>query len=455
MEVGILHKFEPFLTVLPEVERPKYALSFKEKMKWVGLVLLIYFLLKEIALYGLDPNAVDYFANLRAIIAGSFGSIISLGIGPIVTASIILQIMVGGKLIDLDLSQTRDKMIFMGAQKTLAIGFTIFEAAIMVLMGALPAINNDPYLQFLIIAQLTVGGLLIIYLDEVVSKWGIGSGIGLFIIAGVCAEIVIGSLNPFPAVKGEVVPAGIIPRFVYLLANGQMRGDILVPIAGLLAVFAIVVYVSSIRVEIPLTYGRFRGARGRYPIKFIYASVIPVIFASILMANVQLWARMLDAWGYSWLGKFAGDRPISGIAFYMQRHQPIYSPDFDAFAGLVYTLTLVVLAILFSKFWVETTGMDAKTVARKLQQSGMAIPGFRGDIRITEKILERYIPAITLLGGASVGLLAAFGDLTGALGGGTGVLLTVGIVYQLYEQIAKEQIFEMHPMLRKVVGDLV
>jgi preprotein translocase subunit SecY len=453
--VGILHTFEPFLTRLPEVERPKYALTFKEKMKWVGLVLLIYFLLKEIALYGLDPNAVDYFANLRAIIAGSFGSIISLGIGPIVTASIILQIMVGGKLIDLDLSQPKDKMIFMGAQKTLAIGFTIFEAAIMVLMGALPAINNDPYLQFLIIAQLTLGGLLIIYLDEVVSKWGIGSGIGLFIVAGVCAEIVIGSLNPFPAMKGEVVPAGIIPKFIYLLANGQARGDLLVPIAGLLAVFAIVVYVSSVRVEIPLTYGRFRGARGRYPIKFVYASVIPVIFASILMANVQLWARMLDAWGYSWLGQFAGDRPISGIAFYMQRHHPIYSPDFDVFAALVYTVIMVVLAMLFSKFWVETTGMDAKTVARKLQQSGMAIPGFRGDIRITERILERYIPAITLLGGASVGLLAAFGDMTGALGGGTGVLLTVGIVYQLYEQIAKEQIFEIHPMLRKVVGDLV
>ncbi|MBI5252785.1 MAG: preprotein translocase subunit SecY, partial [Euryarchaeota archaeon] len=123
-------------------------------MKWVGLVLLIYFLLKEIALYGLDPNAVDYFANLRAIIAGSFGSIISLGIGPIVTASIILQIMVGGKLIDLDLSQPKDKMIFMGTQKTLAIAFTIFEAVVMVFFGALPAVNQDPYLQFLIIAQL-------------------------------------------------------------------------------------------------------------------------------------------------------------------------------------------------------------------------------------------------------------------------------------------------------------
>jgi preprotein translocase subunit SecY len=51
-------------------------------------------------------------------------------------------------------------------------------------------------------------------------------------------------------------------------------------------------------------------------------------------------------------------------------------------------------------------------------------------------------------------MLAAFGDLTGALGGGTGVLLSVGIVYKLYEEMAKEQLFQVNPMLRKVMGDL-
>lgn len=84
----------------------------------------------------------------------------------------------------------------------------------------------------------------------------------------------------------------------------------------------------------------------------------------------------------------------------------------------------------------------------------MKIPGFRGDIRIIEKVLDRYIPTGTVLGGASVGLLAAFGDLTGALGGGTGVLLCVGIVYKMYEEMAKEQLFEVNPMLRKIRGDL-
>jgi preprotein translocase subunit SecY len=452
--MGFLHRFEPYLTRLPEVERPRYTLSFRDKLKWTGLILVIYFLLDETALYGLDPLAVDRFESLRAVIAGSFGSVISLGIGPIVTGSIILQILVGGKLIDLDLSQPRDKAIFMGTQKILAILFTVFEAAVFVLVGGLPALNNDPYFQFLLILQLTLGGVLIIYMDEVISKWGLGSGVGLFIVAGVSSQIMIGSFNPFPAVEGEVVPAGRIPAFLYLIMNNQPRYDLLVPILGTLIVFATVVYASSMRVEIPLTYGRFRGARGRFPIKFIYASNIPVIFASILMANIQLWANMLQGIGYPLLGEFIGNRPVSGLAYYMRIPAPIYSPDFQVSTSVVFTVTMVLLSMVFSRFWVETTGMDSKTVAKQLQEGGMQIPGFRGDIRIIERVLDRYIPPITLLGGASVGLLAAFGDMTGALGGGTGVLLTVGIVYNLYEIIAKEQMAEMHPMLRKVMGDL-
>jgi preprotein translocase subunit SecY len=454
--MGILHQFEPFLTRLPEVERPKYTLNFKEKLRWVGLVLLIYFFLMEVPLYGLKPQTVDFFENIRAIMAGSFGSIISLGIGPIVTSSIILQILVGGKLLDIDLNNPRDKVLYMGAQKSLAIAFTIFEAAVMVFMGALPAINNDPTLQLIIIGQLTLGGLLIIYMDEVVTKWGFGNGIGIFIVAGVAAEIIIGAFNPFSATAGEQVPAGVIPQFIYLVINNQTRFDILIPILGTLMVFAIVVYVSSVRIEIPLTYGKFRGARGRYPLKFIYASVIPVIFASILMANIQLWARLFHNAGYPILGAFENNNPINGVAKIVHSGgNAIYSPNFDPIAAGIYVILLATLSMIFSKFWVETTGMDAKSVAKKLQGGGMVIPGFRGDIRIIERVLLRYIPSITLLGGASVGLLAAFGDMTGALGGGTGVLLAVGIVYQLYEQIAKEQMMEMHPMVRKILGDVI
>lgn len=456
--MGFLHNFEGFLTTLPELERPRYALSFNEKLKWTGIMLVTYFVLSETALYGLNPQTVDFFANLRAVLAGNFGSIITLGIGPIVTGSIILQILVGGKLIDLDLSDPQDQAIFQGTQKVLAVFFTIFEGIVMVAMGALPpdpalvAVHGQAYMIALLVAQLTLGGILIIFMDEVVSKWGFGSGIGLFIVAGVASQIVIGSLNPFPAFEGEATPAGKIPAFITGIVNGQTDINLLIPIAGTIIVFAIVVYFESMRVEIPLTYGRFRGARGRYPLKFIYASNIPVIFASILMANVQLWARMLDRIGQPLLGTFVANRPINGLAFYMQRPSPITSPEFSVFHALFYTIILIILSAIFSKFWVETANMDSKTVAKQLQEGGMHIPGFRGDIRIIEKVLNKYIPPLTIVGGIVVGLLAAFADILGALGGGMGVLLTVGIVYQMYEQMAKDQLMEIHPMLKGILG---
>jgi preprotein translocase subunit SecY len=456
--MGFLHNFEGFLTNLPEVERPRYALTFNEKLKWTGLILITYFLLSETALYGLDPLTIDFFANLRAVLAGNFGSIITLGIGPIVTGSIILQILVGGKLIDLDLKNPQDQAIFQGTQKVLAVIFTVFEGIVMVLMGALPpdptlvAIHGFTYMGILLIAQLTFGGILIIFMDEVVSKWGFGSGIGLFIVAGVASEIIIGSFNPFPAFEGELVAAGKIPAFIQGLMSGRSDISLIVPIIGTIIVFAIVVYFESMRVEIPLTYGRFRGARGRYPLKFIYASNLPVIFASILMANVQLWARMLDRIGRPLLGTFVANRPINGLAFYMQRPSPITTAEFSVFHAFFYTIILIALSALFSKFWVETAGMDSKTVAKQLQEGGMHIPGFRGDIRIIEKVLQKYIPSLTIVGGIVVGLLAAFADILGALGGGMGVLLTVGIVYQIYEQMAKDQLMEIHPMLKGILG---
>ena len=111
-------------------------------------------------------------------------------------------------------------------------------------------------------------------------------------------------------------------------------------------------------------------------------------------------------------------------------------------------------SILFAKFWIETTDMGPSAIARQIQSSKMQIPGFRRDPRILEHVLQRYIPVVTVIGGAAVGALASFADAIGTTGhaGGTGVLLTVGIMIQLYEQIAREQAMEMHPLLRGFFG---
>lgn len=167
--------FQPIFSLLPQVRSPTYRVPFKEKLKWTGVILILYFILGQIALFGLSATAVDQFAQLRAVLAGEFGSIITLGIGPIVSASIILQLLVGGGILKLDLSTHEDKAFFQGLQKTLAIVFTLFEAAVLVFTGTLAA--SSPSLTWLVILQIFIGGILIIFLDEVVSKWGFGSGV--------------------------------------------------------------------------------------------------------------------------------------------------------------------------------------------------------------------------------------------------------------------------------------
>lgn len=113
--------FEPIFSILPYVKAPAYRVPLKEKLKWTGIVLILYYLLTQIPLYGLSPTAVDQFAQLRAVIAGSYGSILTLGIGPIVTASIVLQLLVGGKILRLDLSRHEDRAFFQSFQKLLSI----------------------------------------------------------------------------------------------------------------------------------------------------------------------------------------------------------------------------------------------------------------------------------------------------------------------------------------------
>src|SRR3989338_6698354 len=180
-----------FNSYLPEVIRPSQKrLSFKEKLKWTGIILILFFILGVIPLFGLGNNALANFEFLSYILGASFGSVISLGIGPIVTASIVLQLLNGAGLLRYDLTTSNGKADFQATQRFLTLFFIIFEAGIYVFMGGLSPnpefIGTSLYfsLQLLLVFQLFLGGLLILYMDEVVSKWGFGSGISLFIAAG-------------------------------------------------------------------------------------------------------------------------------------------------------------------------------------------------------------------------------------------------------------------------------
>jgi preprotein translocase subunit SecY len=298
------------------------------------------------------------------------------------------------------------------------------------------------------------------FMDEVVSKWGFGSGISLFIAAGVSQSVFVRALSPLPSPNNPEVMTGAIPALFQSLARGDPQTALLM-MAGVLStivVFVIAVYAQSMKVEIPLSFGRIRGHGIRWPLSFVYTSNIPVILISALIANIQLWAHLLQRWGYPILGTFVGNTPATGFVAW------IYSPDIvgklirgsltfaDIGHALVYLVFLIGGAVVFSWFWVQTSGMDARSQAKQIMKSGLQIPGFRKDERVLERLLERYITPLTVMGAIVVGLLAGLADVSGALTNGTGLLLTVMIIYRLYEDIAKQHMMDMNPMMRKFMG---
>jgi len=453
-------------TLLPEVKKPEaLKLSFNTKLFWTGLILIIFFVLSYVPLAGLGQNALQNFEYLSIILGASFGSIISLGIGPIVTASIIMQLVAGTGMLGLDLTTKDGRAKFQAMQRFAVIVFIILESAIYVIMGGLapdPSLaGTSQYLllEMFLIAQLFIGGYLIVLMDDVTTKWGFGSGVSLFIAAGVCLQIFVRALNPFPSPTNPDVPAGAIPFLIKALGMGDATGATIaiMSIVVTLVVFAFSVYAQSMKVEIPLSFGRVRGYGIRWPLRFIYTSNIPVILIAALMANIQLWARLLQNAGMPILGTFAGNSPATGLVRW------INSPDVVTalingnatwamgIQTLIYAAFMIGGSIIFSLLWVKTSNMDAASQAKQILASGLQIPGFRRDPRVMESLLNRYIPALTVMGAITVGFLAAFADLGNALSRGTGILLTVMIMYRLYEDIAKQHAFDMHPALRKMM----
>ena len=441
-------------------------------------MLVLFYVLGLLPLFGLGDNALSQFEYLSMILAAEFGSIISLGIGPIVTASIVLQLLNGSGLLKFDLTTSDGKKRFQGTQKVLSFFFIIFEAVIYVFMGGLSpegfsskVVSGTPIFfqfQLLLVFQLFLGGIMIMFMDEVVSKWGFGSGISLFIAAGVSQSIFQQAFNWLPGptgLEGVTYSAGAIPALFQSLAAGDPT-TASIKIAALLStvlVFVIAVYAQAMKVEIPLSFGRIRGHGIRWPLSFIYTSNIPVILVAALIANIQLWGRLLQNWGRPLLGTSSEltGQPVSGLVFWLQ------SPDIlrgiieqktlllsyvPYVQSIVYMLFMICGSVVFSIFWVQTAGMDAKSQARQMMSTGLQIPGFRKDERVLERLLNRYIWPLTVMGAIAVGFLASVADLTGALSRGTGILLTVMIVYKLYEEIAQQHMMDMNPMMRKFIG---
>ncbi|HUV02655.1 MAG TPA: preprotein translocase subunit SecY [Desulfobacteria bacterium] len=484
-EINFKEALTAALSKFPMVERPSWHVHFKSKLAWTVGILILFFALGNVPLFGLSPESLDLFGRWRAIFAGERFSLTALGIMPIVDASIVLQLLVGAGIIDLNLSDARDQAFYQNLQKLLVLAFTALISMTYVVGFYVPSQEIASLLgvslgtiRLVLFIQIFIGGMLIYFMDEVVSKWGIGSGVSLFILAGVSQQVITGLINWVPDETGWAV--GVIPRWIELARQGDLGYNIvsggisflfqhhLIALFSTIAVFFIVVYLESTRLEIPLAHSMARGARGRFPIKLLYASVLPMILVRALQASIQGFGRLFYSRGITLFGTYEGNSAVSGLMYYLD---PIYSP-WDWFPTLVHAAYpnvagwqialrlgvdlafMIIGGMIFALFWINTTGMGSKDVASQIYRSGLQIPGHRRNPVTIERMMEGYIPKIAIMGGALLGVLAVIANMFGTLGqaSGTGLLLAVSIAYNLYESVASEQMMEMYPMMRHFFG---
>jgi len=459
--------FKPLGRVLPEIKVPERKVGFNEKIFWTALVLIIFLVMTEIPLYGISGSVQERFGALRVIFASNRGSLMELGIGPIVTAGLILQLLAGSAIIECDMSNPEDRGLFTVASKFFSILLTGIQASAYIISGMYGALAGST--TIIIFLQLLGAGVLVMLMDELVQKgWGLGSGISLFIMAGVAQNILWQTFNP-----GTGLFVGALSQ---LLRGGQTLAEWIIgagsypSLIGFIATigtFMVIIYLEGVRVELPMTYAGYKGFRSRYPIKLLYVSNLPVIFASALFANVffftqLLWSQMgAPAPGTNLLFQIIGDynqtqsgvQPVGGLAWFVTPPNSLTSVAAEPIRAAVYLAILVAFCAVFSLIWLEVGGLGPSKVAQQLMDSGMQIPGYRRSGRPIEAILKRYIPVVTILGGIIVGLVAGIADFLGVFGSGTGILLSVGIIYQYYELLMRERAAEMFPAFRRILGE--
>ncbi len=359
-------KAEPYI---PQIPKPKKKLTLQTRLLWSGAALLIYMVMGQTPLFGATTPEFDFLAFARVIFASQQGTLVELGIGPIVTAGLLMQLLRGSEILKFDFKKPEERGIFQTATKMVTYVVIVAESAVYGIAVYGPGIT-EPNILYILIGQLMAASIIVMLLDEMIQKgWGLGSGISLFIMAGVTQQILWSLFSPLPAGDGGTI--GIIPYIgqsimVGDLSNVFFRSNQLPSIFGLLltiGVLLILVYTQGMKIEIPIVSTKYRGFSAVYPIKLMYVSNIPVILASALTANAVFMGQMF--WAnfnprnnnvfLNIIGQFdptSPSTPIGGIIYYITPPRGLDVAALDPMRAVLYVLFMIGIVVVFGKLWV-------------------------------------------------------------------------------------------------------
>jgi len=425
---------------------------------------MIFLVCSQLPLFGIrSSKGADPLYWARMIMASSRGTVMELGTGPIITAGLIIQLLVGAKVIEVDSNVKSDRDLLKTAESTLGLLITFGQAIVYVWTGMYgPPAELGILKCLLIVGQLFFAGLLVMLVDNMLqSGWGLGSAISLFISTNICESIMWKALSPytFNMGSGPQFEGAMINTVQLLLTRSDKTKAMkeafyrqgmpnMMQLLATIAVFSMVVYFQGFKVELPLRSKRMRGTALNYPIKLFYTSNMPIILQSALVSNLyfisQLLHRrfsgnfivqLLGRWKES---EFSGQlRPVGGLVYYVSPPTSLTDVAQNPLHAIFYVVFMLSACALFSKTWIEISGSSANDVAKQLKEQQMFWPGHRE--KSLKEMLNRYIPTAAAFGGMCIAALSVMADFMGAIGSGTGILLSVTIIHQYYEIFEKEQ----------------
>lgn len=448
----------------PSTPKPARRPDLKFRLLFTLASLVIYYAMASTLVYPLAKygvTGVQLPTLISIVFASQQGTLAQLGIGPIVTAGLILQILVGAKILNIDLRDPEGRRLFTQSQKGLAIIIAIVEG-----LGYAMYYRLESYVTLIIFAQFMLGAIFLLMIDETIQKgWGIGSGVSLFILAGVARSIVWDIFAPVK-IPGTDEYHGIIPYLIQTVMGGSLSSERLfygyvagvnraVPsLTGLISVLLlmfVLIYLQGIKVHIPVTTQRAPGIRARVPLQFLYVTNIPILLVGILFSDLILFYNIASTYladSVPWLAN-----ALSAAVTYLAPPSSLIEIYVNPLRVTAYAVLLLVLAVLFGYMWVEIAGLNPAAQAENLINSGLEIPGIRRNPKVLESLLAKYIYPLTVLSSLIVALIALVADIFSAYGTGTGILLTVGILQQYYTMIAYERALEAYPLLKRLIGE--
>lgn len=377
-----------------------------------------------------SSNQLLGFADLFAGGALTNFSIILMGLGPYINASIIVQLMtqVIPKLEALSKEGEAGRRKITQYTRLLTLPLALIQSIGMILliqrtsiaMTGSDLIGQPSAFQWaLLIATITAGSMLLMWIGEIITEKGIGNGISLLIFAGIVSGL------PSTIGQGLSLAQGDTTRVLSLVLF----------VLAVLAVIAFIVILNEGTRNVPVSYAKrsrgtrvFAGVDTHLPLRIITAGVIPIIFALAFLTIPELLSQTLSGAKTDW---------VAQAATTLGR---VFSPT-----GWVYAVTYFVLVVAFTYFYTSVV-FNPKDVAENLQRQGGFIPGIRPGNQ-TAEYLRKVVNRITLAGAVGLGTIAILPFIMqGFTGsqvltlGGTSLLIVVSVALETLKALEAQTV---------------